>query len=57
MNKKNVLEKEIRNNLIEIFCLWRELSINELQMKEVQDQLEAEQYFSVSEHIFFFMLD
>lgn len=24
------------------------MSVNELQMKELQDQLEAEQYFSVS---------
>ena len=31
-------------------CLFyfRELNVNDLQMKELQDQLEAENYFSVS---------
>ena len=28
--------------------IFREVSVNDLQMKELQDQLEAEQYFSVS---------
>lgn len=34
-----------------IFYLYREMSLNDLQMKELQDQLEAEQYFSVSTYI------
>ncbi len=29
-------------------CSCRELNVMELQMKELQDQLEAENYFSVS---------
>jgi len=29
-------------------CLYRDMSLNDLQMKEIQDQFEAEQYFSVS---------
>ena len=31
-----------------MFLAFREVSVNDLQMKELQDQLEAEQYFSVS---------
>ena len=30
-----------------LFC-FSELNVNDLQMKELQDQLEAENYFSVS---------
>lgn len=56
MREVTLLRENKRAIEEELYKLKTEHSVTDLQMKELQDQLEAEQYFSVNIFIHLFLL-